>query len=242
MRSLDQLISTSRRAVEERREARPLEELAREVEGMAPIRPFTEWIGGDEISFVLSLPGDDQHLLDVAERGEVAGLAVAFDQLAVTAARTMLPLMQTDIVVDRYQLYESRAGGADGVVLVAAAFEDADGALADLHDLAVDLGLDVIVQVAEEEEIEHTLELLDPDSFLVRNRSDHGAGDADFERTFSLLEEVPAGKIVISQGGIRTRDEEVALQSAGVDAAILGPWVVEAGLLSVLEVLRGDAR
>ena len=50
------------------------------------------------------------------------------------------------------------------------------------------------------------------------------------------------GKIVISQGGIRARDEVVALQSAGVDAAILGPWVVDAGLLSVLEVLRGDAR
>jgi indole-3-glycerol phosphate synthase len=242
MPSLEQLISSSRRAVEQRRGARPLEQLAREVEGMAPIRPFTEWIGGDEISFVLRLPGDDPQLLELAEQGEAAGLAVPFDQLAATPGRTMLPLMQTDMIVDVYQLYESRAGGADGVVLMAAAFEDADRSLVDLHDLAVDLGLDVIVEVAEEEEIEHTLELLDPDSFLIRNRGGHGTGDADFERTFSLLEEVPAGKVVLSQGGVRRREEVVALQSAGVDAAIIGPWVVEAGLLGTLEVLRGDAR
>jgi len=67
-------------------------------------------------------------------------------------------------------------------------------AAADLHDLAVDLGLDVIVQVAEEEEIELALELLDPDSFLVENRL--GDKGFDLERTFSLLEEVPAGKVV----------------------------------------------
>jgi indole-3-glycerol phosphate synthase len=242
MPSLERLISTSRRAVEERREARPLEELARLVEDMAPIRPFTESIGGDEISFVLRLPGADPELLELAEQVEAAGLAVTLDGLASTAGRTLLPIVQTDMIVDAYQLYESRADGADGVVLMAAAFEDADDELADLYALASELGLDVIVDVGEEEAIEHTLELLDPDSFLIRNRGDLGAGDADFERTFSLLEEVPAGKVVLSQGGVRTREEVVALERAGVDAAILGPWVVSAGLLATLEVLRGDAR
>ena len=86
-------------------------------------------------------------------------------------------------------------------MLLAAAFED-DSALADLYDLAVELGLDVVVEVGEEEEIERVLELLDPDTFIIRNRKD-GGKEADFERTFSLLEEVPAGKAVLSHGGIR---------------------------------------
>ena len=60
------------------------------------------------------------------------------------------------------------------------------------------------------------LDLLDPDSFLVQNHlEDRGF---DLERTFSLLEEVPAGKAVLSEGGIQTRDEVLALERAGVDA------------------------
>jgi len=242
MPSLERLISSSRRAVEARREARPLEELAREGDGMAPIRPFTESIGGEEISFVLRLPGGDQQLLRLAEESEAAGLAITLDELASTAGRTLLPVLQTDMIVDPYQLYESRAGGADGIVLMAAAFEDADDDLADLYAHASDIGLDVIMEVSDEDDIERTLELLDPDSFLIRNHGRHDAGDPDFEHTFSLLEEVPAGKVVLSQGGVRTREQVIALQRAGVDAAILGPWVVQAGLLETLELLRGDSR
>ena len=63
-----------------------------------------------------------------------------------------------------------------------------------------------------------------------------GAGEIDLERTFSLLEEVPAGKVVVSQGGIRERDEVVALERAGVDAAILGPWAATAELAETLRL------
>ena len=100
----------------------------------------------------------------------------------------------------------------------------------------------MIVEVADEDEIEQVLELLDPDSFLIRNRDEDGDGAVDFERTFSLLEEVPAGKIVVSQGGIRDRDEVVELERAGVDAAILGPWAAAGDLPATLAMLRGDAR
>ena len=106
--------------------------------------------------------------------------------------------------------------------------------------VAGELGLDVVVEVAEEEEIELVLDLLDPDSFLVQNHlEDRGF---DLERTFSLLEEVPAGKAVLSEGGIQTRDEVLALERAGVDAAILGDWVHELGLRETFEILRGDSR
>jgi indole-3-glycerol phosphate synthase len=242
MPSLDSRVSTSRRAVEERRSLRPLADLERAAGTLEPIRPFTESVVGEEISFVVRCKSVDRMLLDAAEEAELAGIAAALEPLAATASLTAMPLLLTDLIVDPYQLYEARLAGAGGVVLVAAAFEDDDDRCANLYGLAVSIGLDVIVEVAEEEEIERTLELLDPDSFLIRNRDAEGVGEIDLERTFSLLQEVPAGKVVVSQGGIRHREEADALERSGVDAAILGPWAATAELAETLRVLRGDSR
>lgn len=241
MPSLDKRLSSARREVEQRRSATPMADLERAVDALAPIRPFTEAIVGEEISFVLRLKEADQHLLDLAEHSDVAGLAAAIEPLSRLAGRTPLPLLLTDVVVDPYQLFECRLAGAGGAVLIAAAFEDENEQMADLNALAGAIGLDVIVEVAREDEIEQVLELLDPDSFLLRNR-DEGEGAVDFERTFSLLEEVPAGKVVLSQGGVRERDQVTALERAGVDAVILGPWAAAGDLAETLRVLRGESR
>jgi indole-3-glycerol phosphate synthase len=242
MPSLEKRVSSTRREVEQRRGARPLAQLEQAVEALAPIRPFTESVAGEEISFVVRLKAAESAVCDLAESAEVDGLAAAHDALSGLASMTQLPLLLTDMIVDRYQLFEARLSGAGGVVLIAAAFDDEDEQLGDLYGVAGDLGLDVIVEVASEREIEAVLDLLDPDSFLIRNRSDDGDGAVDFERTFSLLEEVPAGKMVVSQGGIRHRDAVVELERAGVDAAILGPWAVAGDLAGTLAMLRGDAR
>jgi indole-3-glycerol phosphate synthase len=190
---------------------------------------------------VLRVRAADRELLDEAERAEVAGLAASLEPLSGIAGTTALPMLLTDLVVDGYQLYECRLAGAGGVVLVAAAFDDEHEQMADLYALAGSMGLDVIVEVADESEIDEMLGLLDPDSFLVRNR-DEGEGAVDFERTFSLLEEVPAGKMVVSQGGVRDRDQVTALERAGVDAVILGPWAATGALAETLRTLRGESR
>jgi indole-3-glycerol phosphate synthase len=242
MPSLDQLISSSRQGVERRRGQRPLVDLEAAVDELAPIHPFTEWVGGDEISFVIRMSGHDEPALPPLRDADVSGLAGARELIEAVSDHTELPFLLTDshdLVVDPYQLYEARLCGAGGVVLVAAAFdEESDGPLADLYDLAVELGLDVVLDVGEEEEIERVLELLDPDSFIIRNRKD-GGKEADFERTFSLLEEVPAGKVVLSHGGIREPEQVSALERAGVDAAILGPWVLKTDVAETIQHLRG---
>jgi hypothetical protein len=241
MPSLDRLISSSRRAVEERRAARPLSELEQAVAGLDPIRPFTEAVVGEEISFVLRCPGEAGLLASAADAG-VAGLFARNDEeLASAAEASELPLLNHGLLVDPYQLYETRVIGGDGVVLLAAAFDDADERLESMHGIALELGLDVVVEVASEREIDTVLELVDPDSFLIRNR-DGENGAAEFERTFSLLEEVPAGKAVFSQGGIRSREQAAALESVGVDAAVIGRWIYSGELARTLDVLRGDSR
>ena len=240
MPSLDRLISSSRRAVEERRGSRPLPVLEEAVLHLEAIRPFTEGVVGEEISFVLRIANADPGLLAAAQDAGVAGLAIAAEAVPPGLESTRLPVLHKGVLIDPYQLYESRLGGADGVVLIAAAFDGDDDDFVRMHTVAGELGLDVVVEVAEEEEIELALELLDPDSFLVQNHlEDRGF---DLERTFSLLEEVPAGKAVLSEGGIRNRDQVLALERAGVDAAILGDWIHELGLRETFEILRGDSR
>jgi hypothetical protein len=241
MASLDRMISSSRRALERRRGARPLAQLEQAVGALDPIRPFTEAVVGEEISFVLRVTEADPTLLATAGTAGVAGLAVPGDSAPAGFEETPLPVLHKGLLIDPYQLYESRLGGADGVVLIAEAFDDDDDEFAEMQMVAAQLGLDVVVEVADEDEVEHVLELLDPDSFLIQNvRS--GRQVPDFEHTFSLLEEVPAGKVVLSEGGIRNRDQVVALESAGVDAAILGDWVQKLGIALTLDVLRGDTR
>jgi indole-3-glycerol phosphate synthase len=242
MASLDQQVSASRRAMEKRRAARPLADLEVAVEELPRIRPFTEWVVGEEIAFILRArePYPADTLKEASEAG-MAGITVDSDDvLRGTASATSLPVLHRGLLVDPYQLYEARLDGAHGVVLVAAALDDDDGLFNEMQTVAWDMGLDVVVQVASEEEIEKVLDLLDPDSFLIRNNDeDH---EADFERTFSLLEEVPAGKTVISQGGIRNRDQVSALEGAGVDAAIIGRWVCESDIREALDRLRGERR
>jgi indole-3-glycerol phosphate synthase len=241
MTSLDRMISSSRRAVERRREARPLSQLEQAVTDMAPIRPFTEGVVGEEISFVLRADAPDPALIEAAEAAGAAGLAVTGDAVPPGLDETWLPVLHKGILIDPYQLYESRLGGADGVVLIASAFDGEDDGFAEMQSVAAQLGLDVVVEVADEDELDLALELLDPDSFLIQNPR-NGREDQDFEHIFSLLEEVPAGKVVLCEGGIRHREQVLALESAGVDAAVLGDWVHELGVASTFDILRGDSR
>jgi indole-3-glycerol phosphate synthase len=240
MPSLDKRQASMRRDVEARRKARPLEKLQEAVSALPAIRPFTEAIGGEEISFVQRVKHVDCTVVTQTAHGEVDGLAGGIEIVTELAGKTRLSLLLTDMVVDGYQLYEARLAGAGGAVLIAAGFDEDGNELADLYALAADLGLDVIVEVADEEEIERVLEELDPDSFLIRNRD--AEGELDLEHTYSLLEEVPAGKTVLSQGGVRERDQVEELERAGVDAVILGAWALAGDLPATLRTLRGDAR
>ena len=241
MASLDRMISSSRRALEQRRDARPLSQLEEAVVNLAPIRPFTEGVVGEEISFVLRIGAPDAALIETAEAAGVAGLAVPGDAVPPGLEDTWLPVLHKGVLIDPYQLYESRLGGADGVVLIAGAFDREDDRFAEMQAVAMQLGLDVVVEVADEEELELALELLDPDSFLIQNVR-NGGEDPEFENIFSLLEEVPAGKVVLCEGGIRHREHVLALESAGVDAAVLGDWVHELGIAPTFDILRGDSR
>jgi len=130
----------------------------------------------------------------------------------------VLPVLQKDFIVDRYQLYEAATAGADAVLLIVAAL-DRDQ-LASLYDEARGLDLDVVVEVHSEEELETAL-TVDADVIGINNRNLEDF-TVDVQTTFELITDVPAGKTVVSESGISDRATLEELERVGVDAVLIG--------------------
>jgi indole-3-glycerol phosphate synthase len=161
------------------------------------------------------------------ERGGAAALSIltephhfggSLDDLRAARAATALPILRKDFTVDPYQLYEAAAAGADAVLLIVAALEGDE--LAHLHREAIDLDLDVLVEVHDVEELDRALEV-DADMIGINNR-DLTDFSVSVERTFELLTDVPAGKTVVSESGLHGRDQLDELERVGVDAVLIG--------------------
>ena len=112
------------------------------------------------------------------------------------------------------------AGGADAWVVVLAEVDDDEGRLEELHRQLTELGLELVVEVRDEEEVELALERLDPEIFLL---SSGGAEDDEepLDRVLALLPDVPAGKLAIAAAPATSRQDVVALERAGVDGVLV---------------------
>ena len=137
--------------------------------------------------------------LSILTEGEYFGGSIA--DLRAARATTDLPILRKDFTLDRYQLYEAAAVQADAVLLIVAVLERDE--LEQLHAEAGELDLDCLVEVHDAEELETALEI-DADVIGINNRnlSDF---TVDVGTTFELLSDVPAGKTVVSESGIRSR-------------------------------------
>jgi indole-3-glycerol phosphate synthase len=138
--------------------------------------------------------------------------------LEAARAACDLPVIRKDFIVDPYQVYEAAAAGADAILLIVAALHPED--LAVLHREARDLDLDVLVEIHDEEELDVALEV-DADLLGINNR-DLTDFSVDLQRTYDLLADVPAGKMVVSESGIASREQLEELERVGVDAVLVG--------------------
>jgi indole-3-glycerol phosphate synthase len=167
------------------------------------------------------------------ERGGASALSVLtegpnFDgSLAdIGAARGAcgLPILRKDFVVDPYQLYEAVVAGADAVLLIVAALKQEE--LASLHDRALGLGLDVLVEVHDRDELARA-EQVGARLIGVNNR-DLRDFSVDIERTERLLAEMPVGTTVVSESGISEPKQLQQLERAGVAAVLVGESLMRA--------------
>ncbi|HEX5145381.1 MAG TPA: indole-3-glycerol phosphate synthase TrpC [Conexibacter sp.] len=245
MNVLERIVDSTRREVQQRRSAVPLAALERELIGRGEDRPFTEALVHPGISVIAEhkrrSPSagpirEGATVADVVcayERGGAAALSILtegphfggpLDDLRAARAATRLPILRKDFVVDHYQLFESAAVGADAILLIVAALEPRE--LERLHAEALALDLDVLVEVHDAQELDVALEL-DADVIGINNR-DLTDFTVDLERTFELLSDVPAGKTVVSESGIATRDQLDELERVGVDAVLVGESLMRA--------------
>jgi indole-3-glycerol phosphate synthase len=115
---------------------------------------------------------------------------------------------------------EARQAEADGWVLIAEHHHEEGSQLEEHYARALALGLECVVDVADEEELELVLERIDPEIFLLSPREAEDDEEA-LDRVLELLPDVPAGKLAIAELGTTTRDEVVSLERAGIDAVVV---------------------
>ena len=141
------------------------------------------------------------------------------DQYLVAArAAVDLPVLRKDFTIDPYQVVEARALGADCVLLIVAALSDQQ--LADLNGMAGEVGLDVLVEVHDAEELQRAL-ALDNRLIGINNRDLH-TFDTTLDTTFNLLDQIPADRIVVTESGIHSSDDVAAMRARKVNAFLVG--------------------
>jgi len=140
--------------------------------------------------------------------------------------KSELPLLRKDFIIDKGQLYESRANGADAVLLIAAVLTD-DQRFADLHALAIELGLTPLVEVHDETETGRALKLKNIRLIGINNRN-LATFDVSLETTEKLRPMIPANIAVVAESGIFTASDVERLSKVNVDAILVGEALVTA--------------
>jgi indole-3-glycerol phosphate synthase len=202
-------------------------------------RRFSQAISeGDGISVVPLLDGDVEALAGAAAAAGAEAIAVRSSaQVERARPSTDLPIVVRELVRDHESLRAAHDVGADACTLVFRELEDEDELLEELYAEAIDLGLDVAIGVRDEDELERSLERVDPEILVLAERDSDEEDDVE-ERTLELLSDVPVGKLVIAESSVVTRSQILALERAGVDA-VLVTGLPAGQLLTVLAELTG---
>lgn len=236
---LAEIVEHKHAEIASRRGIRPLADVRRAAEAADPARGFTEAIKTRDPAVIAEIKRaspsegiirDEFDPADIAtsyERAGAACLSVLTDERYfmgcdrhLEQARNVarLPTLRKDFIVDPYQIYESRALGADCLLLIAAALQE--GQLGDLAHLGYDVGLDVLVEVHDGPELEAALEI---GSKLVGiNNRDLSTFATSLDTTIDLLDAIPDDVTVVTESGIHTPGDVRRLRDAGVHAFLVG--------------------
>jgi indole-3-glycerol phosphate synthase len=162
--------------------------------------------------------------------------------LEAVRSSVRLPLLRKDFTIDEYHVYEARAIGADAILLIVRALDQPQ--LTGYQALAWDLGMDVLVEVHNEEEVERAVKA--GARIIGINNRDLGTMTVDVAATPRLRPLVPRGVTLVSESGIRSPEDVRTVTAAGIDAILVGEALMSAGdpgatLRSFLEAAVGVA-
>jgi indole-3-glycerol phosphate synthase len=260
---LERILESTREELERRKRELPAEEL----EYRAFARGGEAGVGGWGVGGALREPGmtviaefkrcspsagtlressDVREMVSAYERGGAGALSVltegpnfdgTLEDLRGARAACGLPILRKDFIVDEYQLHEAKVAGADAVLLIVAALDMNE--LASLYDRAYALGLDVLVEVHDRDELRTALSV--GAKLIGINNRDLRDFSVNTERSLGLMGEVPAGVTVVSESGIAGPEQLRELEQAGVDAVLVGESLMRSSdPEATLRALRGD--
>lgn len=240
---LQKILQRKAEEVAERSQQLPLDELKSRAADAPPVRGFAAAV---EAKIATGLPAviaevkkaspskgviradfDPAAIARSYEAGGAACLSVLTDvdffqgadeYLQQARAACALPVLRKDFTVDPWQVYESRALGADCILLIVAALADAQ--LAELSGLALDLGLDVLVEVHNLDELERAMQV--PAPLLGINNRNLRTFDVTLDTTLALKDAVPRDRRLVTESGIVTVADVRRMRDAGIDAFLVG--------------------
>lgn len=240
---LARIVAVKRDEIAAGKRARNLTSLRRDAEALGGQRDFTaalrERIAGGDVAVIAEIKKASPSKGVIRENFEPAAIArsyalhgaaalsvltdVHFFQgaaayLEQARASTTLPVLRKDFMVDPWQLFESRAIGADAVLLIAAVLDDAQ--LIDFEAVAVALGMSVLVEVHSEAELERALRLATP--LIGINNRDLRTFAVSLETTLSMLPQVPPDRIAVTESGILAAADVARMRAANVHAFLVG--------------------
>jgi indole-3-glycerol phosphate synthase len=240
---LARILDTKRREVEESRARTPLEEIRKRARLASPPRGFEQALRKKiesglpaviaEIKRASPSRGTIRAVLDVPgiaasyERHGAACLSVLTDRqffggsagdLISAREACQLPVIRKDFILDPYQVYEARSWGADCILLIMDAAPDPE--LRSLEDVALDLGMDVLVESHDLAQLERAVGFRT--SLIGINNRDLTTFETRLETTLSLAPRVPSAKIVVTESGIGSASDVDRLRASKVSAYLVG--------------------
>jgi indole-3-glycerol phosphate synthase len=183
---------------------------------------------------VLNADLDPAEMAATYERGGAACLSVLTDEahfggsvadLQAARAACSLPVLRKDFTVGEHDVLDTRIMGADCLLLIAAALAPQE--LIGLHALAIDVGLDVLVEIHDEDELAHALAA---DATLIGvNQRDLVTFQVDHERAVRMAGVIPDHAVKVAESGVRGAADARSLRAAGYDAVLVGETLVTSG-------------
>jgi indole-3-glycerol phosphate synthase len=146
------------------------------------------------------------------------------EYLQQAKAACNLPVLRKDFMIDPYQIYQSRAMGADAILLIVAALDV--GLMRELESIAYELGMAVLVEVHSQTELDAALSLKTP--LLGINNRDLRTFKVSLENTIALLPHIPPDKLIITESGIRTADDVKRMRDHNVHGFLVGETLMRA--------------
>lgn len=158
------------------------------------------------------------------------------DDLRAARSAVDLPVLRKDFTVDARDVVDARLMGADCVLLIAAALDDVE--LRDFHALAKELGLDALIEIHDEPELDRALAV--GGDLIGVNQRDLVTFEVDQDRAVRMAPQIPEGVVRVAESGVRNRRDGSALEAAGYHALLVGETLVTSGdPAGEIERLRG---